>query len=74
MVTLPSIQGQPLLHPPEMVERVQQLVKVEGSTMSEFLREAIRLYMGERKWLRRKRRQLPKARRDEQEYARRSHA
>ena len=31
--------------PPELAEQVQQLLKEEGRTMSEFLREAIRLYM-----------------------------
>ena len=34
--------------PPEMAEQVQQVLKEEGRTMSEFLREAIRLYMQER--------------------------
>ena len=53
--------------PPEMAEQVQQVVKEEGRTMSEFLREAIRLYMDEREWLRQERRQRAKARRDEQE-------
>ena len=32
---------------------MQQVVEEEGRTMSEFLREAIRLYMEEREWLRR---------------------
>ena len=53
--------------PPEMAEQVQQVVKEEGRTMSEFLREAIRLYMDEREWLRRERRQRAEARRNEQE-------
>ena len=35
--------------------------------MSEFLREAIRLYMDEQEWLRRQRRQRAKARRRNQE-------
>ena len=43
--------------PPEMAEQVQQVLKEEGRTMSEFLREAIRLYMQERAWLRQERRQ-----------------
>ncbi len=38
--------------PPELAEQVQQVLKEEGRTMSEFLREAIRLYMDEREWLR----------------------
>ena len=36
--------------PPELAEQVQQVLKEEGRTMSEFLREAIRLYMEEREW------------------------
>ena len=39
--------------PPEMAEEVQQVLKEERRTMSEFLRDAIRLYMDEREWLRR---------------------
>ena len=42
--------------PPEMAEQVQQVLKEEGRNMSEFLREAIRLYMQERAWLRQERR------------------
>ena len=38
--------------PPEMAEQLEQVVKEEGRSMSEFLREAIRLYMEEREWLR----------------------
>ncbi len=53
--------------PPEMAEQVQQVVKEEGRTMSEFLREAIRLYLEEREWLRQERRQRAKVRRNDQE-------
>ena len=53
--------------PPELAEQVHQVVKEEGRTMSEFLREAIRLYMDEREWLRRERRQRAKARRGRNE-------
>ena len=54
--------------PPEMAEQVQQVVEEEGRTMSEFLRDAIRLYMDEREWLRQERRQRAEARRtDHQE-------
>ena len=53
--------------PPEMAEQVQQVVDEEGRTVSEFLRDAIRLYMEEREWLRQERRQRAKARRNEQE-------
>ena len=38
--------------PPEMAQQVQQVVKEEGRTMSDSLREAIRLNMDEREWLR----------------------
>ena len=51
--------------PPEMAEQVQQVVEEEGRTMSEFLRDAIRLYMEEREWLRRERRQQAEARSNE---------
>ena len=53
--------------PPEMAEQVQQVLKEEGRTMSEFLREAIRLHMEEREWQRRERRQRAEARRNRQE-------
>ena len=52
--------------PPEMAEQVQQVLKEEGRTMSEFLREAIRLYMEEVEWLRQERRKRAQARRNEQ--------
>ena len=53
--------------PPEMAEQVQQVVQEEGRTMSEFLRDAIRLYMDEREWLRGERRQRAEARQTDQE-------
>ena len=53
--------------PPDMAEQVQQVIREEGRTMSEFLREAIRLYMDELEWLRQERRQRAEARRNEQE-------
>ena len=53
--------------PPELAEQVQQVLKEEGRTMSEFLREAIRLYIDEREWLRRERRQRAEARQTDQE-------
>ncbi|MDE2838699.1 MAG: ribbon-helix-helix domain-containing protein [Chloroflexota bacterium] len=52
--------------PPDMAEQVQQVLTEEGRSMSEFLREAIRLYMEEREWLRRERRQRAEARQEEQ--------
>ena len=41
--------------PPEMAEEVRQAVAEEGRAMSEFLRDAVRLYMDERVWLRQER-------------------
>ena len=38
--------------PPEMAQQVQQVMKEEGRTMSELIREALRNYMEEREWLR----------------------
>ena len=52
---------------PEMDEQVRQFIQEEDRTMSEFLREAIRLYMDEQEWLRRQRRQRAKARRNLEE-------
>ena len=37
---------------PEMAEQVQQVMREEGRTMSELIREALRNYMEEREWLR----------------------
>ena len=48
--------------PPEMAERVEQAVAEEGRTMSEFVRDAIRLYMDEREWLRQERTQRRRSR------------
>ena len=53
--------------PPEMAEQMQQVVEEEDRTMSEFLRDAIRLYLDDREWLRRQRRQRAEARRNDQE-------
>ena len=36
--------------PPEMAQDLRQVVKEEDHTVSELLREAIRLYMEEREW------------------------
>ena len=41
--------------PPPMAEQLRQVVKEEGRTVSELLREAIRLYMEEKEWRRRER-------------------
>lgn len=54
--------------PPQMAEQVRQLMQEEDRTMSELIREALRLYMDEREWLR-QRRQRAEARRSEQQEA-----
>ena len=41
--------------PPEMACTLRQVVEEENRTVSELLREAIRLYMEEREWRRRER-------------------
>ena len=41
--------------PPEMAQDLREVVKEEDRTVSELLREAIRLYMEEREWRRRER-------------------
>ena len=38
--------------PPDMAEQVRQVMKEEGRTMSELVREALRQYMEEREWRR----------------------
>ena len=55
--------------PPQMEEQVRQLMQEEGRTMSELIREALRLYMDEREWLRRQRRQRAEARLSERQEA-----
>ena len=52
--------------PPEMAEKVMQVMKDEGRTMSELVREALRLYMDERELRRLERHEMLKARRAEQ--------
>ena len=53
--------------PPGMAEEVQRIVREDGRTMSELIREALRLYMDDREWLRQKRRQRAEARRNQSE-------
>jgi CopG family transcriptional regulator/antitoxin EndoAI len=36
--------------PPEMVDKIEELMKEEGRTRSEFLREALRRYAEEQEW------------------------
>ena len=57
--------------PPEMAEQVQGLMREEGRTMSELIREALRNYMEEREWLRAIRYERLKEREAEREDARR---
>ena len=38
--------------PPEMVDKIEELMKEEGRTRSEFLREALRRYAEEQEWKR----------------------
>lgn len=38
--------------PPDMAKQMQDVMKEEGRTMSELIREALRNYMEEREWLR----------------------
>ncbi len=56
--------------PPEMAEHLREVVKEEERTVSELLREAIRLYMEEREWRieeRMQRRRSRQGRQDETE-------
>ena len=53
--------------PPEMAEQVQDLMREEGSTMSELIRDALRNYMEERRWLRTVRYERVHARQAQQE-------
>ena len=56
---------------PEMAKELRQVVKEENRTVSELLREAIRLYMEEREWRRRERLERLRSRQNEQEETRR---
>lgn len=38
--------------PPEMAEDVEKIMRAEGRTRSELLREALRKYIEDREWLR----------------------
>ena len=48
---------------PEMAQQLRQVVKEEDRTVSELLREAIRLYIEEREWRRRERLERLRSRR-----------
>lgn len=53
--------------PPDMAEQVQDVMRDEGRTMSELIREALRNYMEEQEWLRTIRYERLRARYAEQE-------
>ena len=57
--------------PPEMAQQVQRVMKEEGRTMSELIREALKKYMEEREWLRIIRHERLKEREAKQEKMRR---
>ena len=57
--------------PPEMAQQVQDVMREEGRTMSELIREALRNYMEEREWLTTIRYERLKEREEEREGARR---
>ncbi len=48
--------------PPEMARELRRVVMEENRTVSELLRESIRLYMEEREWRRRERRERLRSR------------
>ena len=58
--------------PPEMAQHLRQVVKEEDRTVSELLREAIRLYMEEREWRTLERLERLRSRQNEQEETRRT--
>ena len=51
--------------PPAMAEQAQDVMREEGRTMSELLREALRNYIDEREWRRTIRHERLQARRPE---------
>ena len=53
--------------PPEMAQELREVVREEGRTVSELLREAIRLYMEEREWRIKERMQRRRSRHAEQD-------
>ena len=58
--------------PPEMAENVTHVMREEGRTMSELIRDALRNYIEEREWLRTIRYERLLARHAEQEDTRRT--
>ena len=57
--------------PPEMETQVRQVMKEDDLSVSELLRQAIRLFMEEREWRRRERLERLRSRQNEQEDMRR---
>ena len=53
--------------PPEMEAHVRQVMKDENLSVSELLRQAIRLFMNEREWRTRERMERLRSRQTEQE-------
>ena len=53
--------------PPEMAQELRRVAKEEDRTVSELLREAIRLYMEEREWRIKERMQRRRSRQAEQD-------
>ena len=53
--------------PPEMEAQVRQVMKEDDLSVSELLRQGIRLFMEEREWRRRERLERLRFRQDEQE-------
>ncbi len=57
--------------PPEMETQVRQVMKQDDLSVSELLRQAIRLFMEEREWRRRERLEWLRSRQNEQDETRR---
>ena len=57
--------------PPEMETQVRRVMKEDDLSVSELLRQAIRLFMEEREWRRRERLEWLRSRQKEQEETRR---
>ena len=57
--------------PPEMEAQVRQVMKEDDLSVSELLRQGIRLFMEEREWRRRERLERLRSRQNEQEDTRR---
>ena len=58
--------------PPEMEAQVRQVMKEDDLSVSELLRQAIRLFMEEREWRTRERMERLRSRQAEQEETRRT--